>query len=124
MNTKNNNLLAKILKYILLAIFILPIGAVALMYVSCWIFPQAWGSYNLGNNLYLIYWEKDYRYIVFSNDLDGRVCKGGWPVIPSSETMYDNDGNINESVISAKADSNWIIAMTVNSMKENVLYHF
>lgn len=122
MNAKINKIIDNILKYIILAIFVVPIGVVLLIYASTWIDPEGWGSYNLGNNLYWIYWEKDYRYMVFSGDLDGRVCRGGWTIIPTSGSLYDNDGNFKESVISAKANSNWIIAETVDAEKEKTYY--
>lgn len=122
MKTKVNNMIDKILKYTILAIFGAPIVLFLLIYASCWIFPEAWGSYNLGNNLYMIYGEKDSKYIVFSNELEGRVSHGGWNIIPSSGTMFDSEGHFHEWVTSAKSNSNWIIAKTCIAEKDKKFY--
>lgn len=51
----------------ILIYFILIIGIlISLFHVSEWLWPELWGSRSLGNNLYLINWEKGakFSYIV------------------------------------------------------------
>jgi len=95
---------------ILIAIALLAAMAFVVSYLSIWIWPEAWGSYSLGNDIYMVEWDEKGRYIVLSDDLEGNVCEGGWPLIP--DEIFDNEGNFKELVIDAKSDESWIIART------------
>jgi hypothetical protein len=81
-----------------------------------------WGSYDLGNGIYMVDWEGG-REIIKGTNIQGRTCYGGSYLIPTYESRYDSAGNFAEYVIDAKYDNNWIIAKTGNySNGENKYY--
>ena len=91
---------------------------------SCeWIWPEFEGSYNLGNGIYMLEWERGGRIIVKGSFIRGRTCYGGSLLIPTDESQFDSACNFAEYVIDAKFDNNWIIAKTGNySNGENKYY--
>ncbi|MEA4937929.1 MAG: hypothetical protein VB102_15020 [Paludibacter sp.] len=89
---------------------------VTLFFSSDWFFPEWNGSYYLGNNLYLMDWEKGNKIIVHCKNKRGRTCYGGSPVIPHNypREVY---------VLSAKADDKWIIVKAITTEDNNVCYY-
>ena len=80
-------------------VLLLPIG---LFLSSEWLFPSFWGSYSLGNGLYMIEWVNNSRLIVYCSNPKGNTCYGGIPVIPNS--LSDEI-----RVTNAKSNKDWII---------------
>ena len=102
----------KILKFTLIFILSLFLFVAVFDYSSKWLFPQWNGSYDLGNNLYMMDWERGNKIIVYCSRKTGRTCSGGSPVIPHEHPreVY---------VKSAKANDRWVIvkALTTESDK-------
>ena len=82
-----NHFLKKILHYIpiiLGVVFLLIQGIMFLLILSLWLYPQLWGSRDLGDGLYLI--DGDHledRVIVYGTNIEGNACFGGEVIIPS-----------------------------------------
>jgi hypothetical protein len=89
---------------------------VTLFFSSDWLFPEWNGSYYLGNNLYLIDWEKDNKIIVYCSNKRGRTCYGGAPVIPHN---YPREVYVQ----SAKADDKWIIVKAITTENNHYCYY-
>ncbi len=106
----------KLLKYILIFILSFFLFVVALDYSSNWLFPKWNGSYDLGNNLYMMDWEKGNRIIVYCGRKKGRTCYGGSYVIPHSslKEVY---------VKTAKANDRWIIVKAVTTEDNRPCYY-
>lgn len=104
------------LKYLLLFILLLPILIVVADYSSKWLFPEWNGSYDLGNNLYMMAWERDNNIIVYFFKKTGRTCYMGAPVIPhnSPREVY---------VKSAKANKRWIIVKAITTETATHCYY-
>ena len=89
---------------------------VALFFSSEWLFPEWNGSYYLGNNLYMMDWERGNKIIVHCSNKSGRTCYGGSPVIPHN---YPREVYVQ----SAKADDKWIIVKAITTEDNNVCYY-
>lgn len=93
-----------------------------LLFYSDWLFPEWNGSYNLGNNLYMMEWDGGGKIIVYCSNKKGRTCYGGPNVIPTHEREYDSLGNFTELVESVKFNKKWIIVKS-KLIKKNK-YHY
>lgn len=98
MNSKSKRKLI-IIGVIAIVIVGLPIG---LFIFSEWLFPSLWGSYNLGNGLYMMEWDNNSRLIVYNSHPRGKTCYSGIPIIPTSLSE-------NIRVADAKSNNDWII---------------
>lgn len=85
---------------IILVVVLLPIS---LFLLSEWLFPSFWGSYKLGNDLYMIEWDGNCRIIVYNNKIRSNTCYSGAYVIPNLEV----DPTIR--VINAKSNKHWVV---------------
>lgn len=106
--------IAKAILSLTLVIVIAYICLIVFLYISSWWFPEFCGSYNLGNNIYMLDCDGGGRIIVSGSSFDGNTCIGGAQLIPTYENHLDSLGNFAEIVIEAEADENWIIAKTEN----------
>ncbi|MBP9993413.1 MAG: hypothetical protein KBT67_00510 [bacterium] len=84
-------------------VFVILVLPVSLFLLSEWLFPSFWGSYNLGNDLYMMEWDGNCRIIVYNNHVKTRTCFSGAYVIPNLEV----DPTIR--VITAKSNKHWVI---------------
>ncbi|MGM9828530.1 MAG: hypothetical protein ACI30C_00680 [Muribaculaceae bacterium] len=94
-----------------------------LIYVSDWIWPEYNGSYDLGNNIYMLEWDGGGKIIVNGATIEGNTCYGGASLIPTYENQYDSIGNFAEYVVDAKSDDNWVIAKTNNHISHQRKYY-
>lgn len=106
----------KIFKYILIAFFSFLLLIIILFFSSEWLFPEWNGSYDLGNNLYMMDWERGNRIIVYCSNKEGRTCYGGLPVIPHNypQEVY---------VKNAKANDKWVIVKAVTTEDNRPRYY-
>ena len=93
------------------------------IYVSDWIWPEYNGSYDLGNNIYMLEWDGGGKIIVNGTTIEGNTCYSGEPLIPTYENQYDSIGNFAEYVVDAKSDDNWVIAKTNNHISNQRKYY-
>ena len=93
------------------------------LYATDWFWPEFNGSYNLGNNIYMIDWDGGGKIIVKGTNIKGNTCYGGERLIPRYENEYDSTANFAEYVVDAKSDSNWIIAKTDNKTNRQRKYY-
>lgn len=94
-----------------------------LIYVSDWIWPEYNGSYDLGNNIYMLEWDGGGKIIVNGTRIKGNTCYGGESLIPTYENQYDSLGHFAEYVVDAKADDSWIIVKTNNHINNQRNYY-
>lgn len=113
----------KLFLFILAGILAITICFVTFMYAATWLWPESYGSYALGNNIYMLDWDGDGRIIVRGTNVEGNVCYGGELLIPTYGNEYDSVGNLREYVIDAKSDDNWIIAKTGNRITNQKKYY-
>ncbi|GHT00876.1 hypothetical protein FACS189421_13350 [Bacteroidia bacterium] len=111
----------KIIAIIFTTIFFLLIG---LDFSSNWLFPE-WssGSYDLGNNLYMMEWDGGGRIIVHCSRKKGKACYGGTYVVPTHKAEYDSLGNWAELVDDAKFDKKWIIVKSKLIQEKKYCYY-
>ena len=95
----------------------------AFVYAATWLWPDFYGSYCLGNNIYMLEWDGGRKIIVNGTRIKGNTCYSGESLIPTYENQYDSLGNFAESVVDAKADNNWIIAKTDNKLNHRRRYY-
>ena len=76
---------------------------ILLFFSSEWLFPNWWGSYSLGNNLYIMDWDGGEKIIVYSTNIRGRTCYSGSNVLPAN----NNIGRLH--VKKAISNENWVI---------------
>lgn len=93
------------------------------IYASDWIWPEYNGSYDLGNNIYMLEWNGGGKIIVNGTTIEGNTCYSGEPLIPTYENQYDSIGNFAEYVVDAKSDDNWVIAKTNNHISNQRKYY-
>lgn len=105
--------LKKLLKFVVLFISTVVVFILILDLSGNWLFPKWLGSYNLGNGLYMLDWDKETRIIVLCSRKKGNTCYGGTYVIPHL-TIYEE-----EYVETANANEKWVIvrASTVDDRK-------
>lgn len=95
----------------------------AFVYAATWLWPDFYGSYCLGNNIYMLEGDKTTKTIVYGTSIKGKTCYSGEPLIPTYDNQYDSIGNFAEYVVDAKADDNWIIAKTDNKSNHQKKYY-
>lgn len=82
-------------------------------YVSTYIYPEFWGSKNLGNGIYYMYGDNYYdASIVIGSGFDNNVCTGGPQILPRH--WYDDKGDLLEYLVSKEFDDLNIIALIYN----------
>ena len=84
------------------------------LFASEWLWPEINGSYDLGNNIYMMEWDGGGRIIVYGTNISGNTCYGGGYLIPTYENQYDSTGRYAEYVVDAKSDDNWVIVRSAN----------
>lgn len=84
---------------------------------SEWTFPSLWGSHSLGNNLYMLDWEKGSKIIVFCSFKRGETCYGGTPIIP------DTDNTHQMRIKDVAFNTKWIIVKTLYYEDSKELYY-
>ena len=94
-----------------------------LIYASDWIWPEYNGSYDLGNNIYMLEWDGGGKIIVNGTRIKGNTCYSGESLIPTYENQYDSLGHFAEYVVDAKADDSWIIVKTNNHINNQRNYY-
>ena len=84
----------------ILIYFILIIGIlISLFHASEWLWPELWGSRSLGNNLYLINWEKGAKIVVYCKNPRGNTCYSGSYVVPAGPVSATKE-DVREAVTS------------------------
>ncbi len=116
-------LLGKFALVFVVGIFVMYICFAAFVYAATWLWPDFYGSYSLGNNIYMLEGDKSTKTIVYGTSIKGKTCYSGDPLIPTYENQYDSLGNFAEYVVDAKADDNWIIAKTDNKLNHRRRYY-
>jgi hypothetical protein len=82
-----------------------------------WLFPEWWsGSRNLGNNLYMMDWEKGNKIIVYCSNKSGRACYGGSSVIPHN---HPREVFVEEAI----ANKEWVIVKAVTTESNQLCYY-
>ncbi|WP_373728868.1 hypothetical protein [Bacteroides heparinolyticus] len=105
MSKAANRSLKKLL-VVVLSILALPILVVLFLYLSEWLFPSFWGSYKLGNGLFMMDWDGNYRIIVYNPNPSGNTCYSGAYIIPDKNSHCSTDRSL--GVIDAKSDKKWV----------------
>lgn len=95
---------------------------VVFVYAATWLWPAFYGSYSLGNNIYMLEGDGG-NMIVHGSTIRGNTCYGGLPLIPTCENRYDSIGNFAEYVVDTQSDDNWIIAKTSNHITNQRKYY-
>ncbi len=113
----------KVVLFILSAILTTYICFLTFIYASEWFYPEFYGSYALGGDIYMMDWDGGGRIIVRGTNIKGNTCYGGERLIPTYENGYDNAGNIAEYVVYAKNNETWIIARTDNNITNQRKYY-
>ena len=116
-------LLGKSAIFIVVGIGVIYICFVTFVYSATWFWPDFYGSYSLGNNIYMLEGDKGRKTIVNGTTIEGNTCYGGQPLIPTYENQYDSIGNFAEYVVDAKSDDNWVIAKTNNHINNQRKYY-
>ena len=106
----------------LIGLLLIYIGFVSFVYAATWLWPDFYGSYSLGNNIYMLEWDGG-KMIVNGTTIKGNTCYSGQPLIPTDKNQYDSIGNFAEFVVDAKSDDNWIIAKTSNHINNQRKYY-
>lgn len=88
-----------------------------------WLWPEYYGSYNLGSGIYMIEWDGGGKLIIKGSSIKGNTCYGGEYIIPTSENYCDSNGNFAEYVVDAKHNDSWIIAKTDNYITHQAKYY-
>ncbi|MCR5362845.1 MAG: hypothetical protein K6E73_12685 [Bacteroidales bacterium] len=79
---------------------------------SAWLWPEAWGSRDLGNGIYLMDFDPG-PIIVKGSTFNGRTCNGGDRIIPRNNGREYKSERLVEFVEDAKSSKRWIIVKTV-----------
>lgn len=103
------------------AVFNLAVVLSGGLWLSEWIFPELWGSHELGNNLYKWDGNGDDA-ILFGSDYAGRRCIGGSYIVPSYMDLYIC-GKKAEYVKEYKFDKSSIIVLTDNNQTGERKYY-
>lgn len=106
----------KLIRNIAIIFFSIFTLVIALFFSSEWLFPEWNGSYDLGNNLYVMDWEKGTKIIVHCSNKRGKTCYGGSPVIPHN---YPREAYVK----SAKANDKWIIVKAIKTENNSTCYY-
>ena len=107
-------LLGRTAMFFVVGFFIVYICFMTFAFAATWLWPDFYGSYSLGNNIYMLEWDGGGKMIVNGTAIEGNTCYSGEPLIPIYENQYDSIGNFAEYVVDAKSDDNWVIAKTSN----------
>lgn len=117
------NLLGKTGIFFVAGMVVVYICFVVILKTATWLWPDFYGSYCLGNNIYMLEGDKGRKTIVNGTTIEGNTCYSGDQLIPTYENQYDSIGNFAEYVVDAKADDNWIIARTDNMITNQRKYY-
>jgi hypothetical protein len=107
-----SGILFKTLKVLLISISLFGVGVVIFLFSSEWLWPEFYGSRNLGNGIYLMEWDEG-AIIVQGSNISGRTCYGGSFIIPITASPNDSNANRKEHVVKVKYDDSWILVKTV-----------
>ena len=89
---------------------------------SSWHYPELWGSYDLGDGIYMMDYDKG-NIIVYGTNIFGRTCNGGIYLIPSYEMMYNDVAQKREWMVNrAISDENWVLAELFNLINDKRLF--
>ena len=116
-------LLGKSAIFFVAGIAVIYICFVVFVYAATWFWPDFYGSYSLGNNIYMLEGDKGRKTIVNGTTIEGNTCYSGDQLIPTYENQYDSIGNFAEYVVDARTDDNWIIAKTGNKITNQRKYY-
>ena len=116
-------LLGKFALFFMVGIASIYICFTAFVYAATWLWPDFYGSYSLGNNIYMLEGDGGGKMIVNGTTIKGNTCYSGQPLIPTYENQYDSLGHSAEYVVDVKADDNWIIAKTNNHISNQQKYY-
>ena len=116
-------LLGKSAFFFLIGILAIYFCFAAFLYTATWLWPDFYGSYSLGNNIYMLEWDGGGKIIVNGTRIKGNTCYGGESLIPTYENQYDSLGHFAEYVVDAKSDDNWVIAKTNNHISHQRKYY-
>ena len=116
------SLLLKILKVCTWTLALLSIILLSLMLFSDWLFPSLFGSYSLGNNIYLSGQASMSVVYPSTYDMHGRTAKGGMLLIPDIR-LYADSVFSSEHVRDANFDDNWIIVKTTGNTITHKRYY-
>ncbi len=89
-------IVSKFVIFILTGILISVLCFFGGVYALDWLYPEANGSHNLGNNIYRIEWDGG-DIIVYGTEIRGRTCYSGDGLIPTYKECYDEFGNWKEN---------------------------
>lgn len=109
--------------FFLIGILVIYICFAVFVYAATWLWPDFYGSYSLGNNIYMLEWDGGGKIIVNGTRIKGNTCYGGESLIPTYENQYDSLGHFAEYVVDAKADDSWIIVKTNNHINNQRNYY-
>ena len=115
-------LIGKVAIFLMVGIGAIYICFVVFVYAATWLWPAFYGSYSLGNNIYMLEGDGG-KMIVKGTTIEGNTCYSGEPLIPTYENQYDSIGNFAEYVVDAKSDDNWVIAKTGNKKTNQKKYY-
>ena len=107
----------KIILWIVVGIVGVPAAIIFLFfflgYIFTFIYPEAWGSKDLGNGLYVMAGNNYYDDIIVQGSAwDNNVCRGGLQILPINS--FDGSGNLLEYIVSTEYDDLNIIALIYN----------
>ena len=115
-------LFLRILKFFTWALAALLIVLVFLLLFSDWLSPSLFGSYSLGNNIYLSGQASMSVVYPSTYDMHGRTAKGGMLLIPDIR-LYADSVFSSEHVRDANFDDNWIIVKTTGNTITHKRYY-
>lgn len=123
---KGGSIIKKIIRKFFLALFVIfiiaSVSLPVLAVLSEWYYPEAWGSYNLGDGFYMIEFDGG-RIIVYGTKVSGHTCYGGAYLIPSFEKSYTQDFQHRKIIVQeAISDEEWIIAVLYDLEEDKNLY--
>lgn len=107
----------KVVLWSVVCIVGLPVVLVLLLlgfgYISTYIYPEFWGSKDLGNGVYFMSGDNYYdASIVEGSAFDNNVCTGGPQILP--QHWYDDKGDLLEYLVCKEFDDLNIIALIYN----------
>lgn len=85
--------------------------------------PESWGSYSLGNNLYVMDFDGG-KIVVIGTNIRGNTCYGGIQVIPFQiDSLRNDDKYENEFVVDTKHNEKWAIVKTYFKKTKKFRYY-
>ncbi len=122
-NSGTKRIIKKVLLLLVVTLSIAIVSISGFAIWSLWYYPQAWGSRDLGDGLYLLDFDHG-KIIVYGTNIEGKACFGGEYIIPSFEESYSSDPKLSRKLIVLDAASNddWLIAKLYNYENKENLY--